>query len=94
MAFYYLKSFVLRNGIHLINMNFKSAAGVCRLSDGLGFGTEQIGISLGLSTLPLLFLQVYIFPAAESRFGSKKVCVLDVLLSSINVQYFQCNLCF
>lgn len=39
---------------------------------GLGFGTEEIGIALGISTLPLLFIQVYIFPAAEAKFGSKK----------------------
>ncbi|KAI0208997.1 hypothetical protein LSAT2_006341 [Lamellibrachia satsuma] len=38
---------------------------------GLGFGTEELGVALGTSSLPLLFIQVYIFPAAESRFGSK-----------------------
>ena len=42
--------------------------------DGLGFTTDQIGNALGLSSTPLIVIQVFLFPLLEKRIGAKAVC--------------------
>jgi len=37
---------------------------------GLGFSSAEIGSAVGLSSVPLLFLQLYIFPKVESHIGA------------------------
>ena len=49
---------------------------LCRVSGGLGFSPREIGNALGLSSVPLVFLQVFLFPLLERKFGSKKVTTL------------------
>ena len=50
-------------------------------TDGLGFGPDEIGTALGLSSTPLIVIQVFLFPAVEKRVGVKRVCI--ILLSSL-----------
>ena len=42
-------------------------------SDGLGFAPQDIGFAMSVSAMPLICLQMYVFPFCEGIFGAKKV---------------------
>jgi hypothetical protein len=45
-------------------------------SDGLGFTPVQIGLAIGAVSVPVLFLQMFIFPKLEAKLGAKRVCMV------------------
>lgn len=48
------------------------------LLGGIGLSTSEIGAVIGASSIPLLLLQLFIFPKLESRFGSRKVSTIQI----------------
>ena len=59
----------------LIFMDLYSTTLFTVFSDGLGFNPGEIGAVLGLSAVPLLLLNAYVFPLCARKFGIKKVCL-------------------
>lgn len=58
--------------------------------DGLGFQPNEIGSVLGITALPLLFLQLFIFPHLIRRLGIRKTLVSCVTLQMICTQCLPC----
>ncbi|BFZ18360.1 hypothetical protein BsWGS_21399 [Bradybaena similaris] len=53
---------------------------------GLGFSTNEIGLALGAIFLPLLLLQVKIYPFLVSKMGIRKVFLFSAMVSLICCQ--------
>ncbi|XP_062610268.1 uncharacterized protein LOC134272049 [Saccostrea cucullata] len=54
--------------------------------DGLGFETDEIGMVLGLSSFPMLILNLFIYPFLDRIFGTKKTflicgCINGILIT-------------
>lgn len=58
--------------------------------DGLGFEPSQIGTVLGTTSLPLLFLQLFVFPNLVRRLGIKKTLVICTVISMVLTQGMPC----
>lgn len=43
--------------------------------DGLGFESDEIGMVLGIAAVPMLVLNLFIYPFLNRLFGTKKVCL-------------------
>ena len=48
----------------------------CYFPGGLGFSTDEIGLALGAVAIPVLFLEIKIYPMLVARFGIKRVLLL------------------
>lgn len=54
--------------------------------DGLGFSTDEIGTALGVVSIPLMFIQIKLYPLIVSRFGIKKAYIINVFFVFVPVQ--------
>ncbi|XP_062597374.1 uncharacterized protein LOC134258806 [Saccostrea cucullata] len=51
--------------------------------DGLGFETDEIGMVLGLSSFPMLILNLFIYPFLDRIFGTKKTFIICGCINGI-----------
>ncbi|XP_053375166.1 uncharacterized protein LOC128547219 [Mercenaria mercenaria] len=58
--------------------------------DGLGFEPNEIGTVLGTTSLPLLFLQLFVFPNLVRRLGIKKTLVICTALLMVLTEGMPC----
>ncbi|XP_076434830.1 uncharacterized protein LOC143274788 [Babylonia areolata] len=65
---------------------FTIFASTAKKYDGLAFSTDQIGIALGAVSIPLLFIQLKLYPLLVSKVGIKKAYLICVSFMSIPIQ--------
>ncbi|XP_059143751.1 uncharacterized protein LOC131931076 [Physella acuta] len=53
---------------------------------GLGFNTDEIGLAIGAMVLPLLVLQIKLYPWLVSKMGIRKVFLFSAMVSLITCQ--------
>ncbi|KAI8749281.1 peptide/nitrate transporter [Biomphalaria glabrata] len=53
---------------------------------GLGFTTDEIGLAIGAMVLPLLFLQIKLYPYLVSKMGIRKVFLFSAMVSLVTCQ--------
>ncbi|GFO19888.1 protein Zinc induced facilitator 1 [Plakobranchus ocellatus] len=53
---------------------------------GLGFSTDEIGLAIGTTFLPLLFLQIKLYPFLVSRMGVRKVFLICAIICMVSSQ--------
>ncbi|CAL1536148.1 unnamed protein product [Lymnaea stagnalis] len=53
---------------------------------GLGFSTDEIGLAIGAMVLPLLVLQIKLYPYMVSKMGIRKVFLVSAIVSLITCQ--------
>lgn len=61
----------------------------CGLADGLGFSTDEIGTALGAVSIPLLFIQLKIYPQLVAKFGIRKVSQTKAALHACKISFMQ-----
>ncbi|KAL8594413.1 hypothetical protein ACOMHN_018121 [Nucella lapillus] len=54
--------------------------------DGLGFSTDEIGIALGAVSIPLLFVQIKLYPILVSKFGIKRTYIITLFFIIVPIQ--------
>ncbi|XP_005103984.2 uncharacterized protein LOC101846752 [Aplysia californica] len=53
---------------------------------GLGFSTDEIGVAIGTMTIPLLVLQLKLFPFLEEKMGVRRVTMLSCVVCLVTCQ--------
>ncbi|KAH9525489.1 Protein ZINC INDUCED FACILITATOR-LIKE 1 [Bulinus truncatus] len=53
---------------------------------GLGFSTDEIGLAIGAMVLPLLVLQIKLYPFLVSKMGIRKVFLFSAMVSLVTCQ--------
>ncbi|XP_071094091.1 uncharacterized protein [Haliotis cracherodii] len=54
--------------------------------NGMGFTSNEIGLSMGVVSVPLLVLQLLVYPAMVQKFGIKKTFLIGGLVLVVTVQ--------
>ncbi|RUS76873.1 hypothetical protein EGW08_015364 [Elysia chlorotica] len=57
---------------------------------GLGFSTDEIGFAIGTTFLPLLFLQIKLYPFLVSKLGIRKVFLVCAICCMVTCQMVPC----